>query len=78
MNIPSALQGALNREGVFFQIIVGGTHMNSYYPFSFDDDPPFQNEQIAQQLIMDVIKFLVENGFFMSEDNKTLLGRIES
>jgi hypothetical protein len=76
MNIPSALQSALNREGVFFQIVVGDTHLQSYHPFSFDDDPLLQNEEIAQQLIMDLFKFLVENGFFMSEDNKTLLGRI--
>lgn len=78
MNIPFAMQSALNREGVFFQIILGGTHFQSYYPFSFDDDPQLENEEIAQQIIMDLFKFLVENGFLMSQDNKTFLGKLES
>jgi hypothetical protein len=74
--ITSTIQMALERQGVFMQIITADSHFQTFMPFSLNDDPQQDHETIANLLIMELFKFLIEDGFYMSSDNKSLLGRL--
>lgn len=70
------INNARNFEGVFLNLVNGNHEFKAFYAFSFGDDPYFEAEKIAQNIFLDVIKCLVEQGFLMTSDNKDFLGRI--
>ncbi len=69
-----SLERAKNREGVFLQIATADGRVEIFHAFPFTDDPQGDAEQIFMNLHLDLTKFLIEQGFVMSSDNKHVLG----
>lgn len=75
MSVSSfGLSQALERKGVYLMIATADAQVSFFYPLPLNDDAFQDAEQIAIYASVDVMKFFVEQGFYMSQDNKGFLG----